>query len=113
MMTKHYMYKRYERDKFIDEHLGVGHIVDGFIVDKGHPNGAEVHSITDNAIIIVHNLETGKLVTQLLARPSQIKRYYKDTNRKRPPEYREILRLAEAHKRLGYNKRWKNEIIKW
>jgi len=102
--TNHYKYKRYRREKFINEHIGNdGFIIDGFIVDKGHPNGVEVHSITDNAIIIVHNYRTGKLVTKLLARPQQIKRYYESTGRKHPSEYDDILRLALQHQILGYN----------
>lgn len=103
MDTEHYKKQRYNREKFINEHIGDGYIVDGFVVDKGHPNGIEVHSITDNAIIIVHNYRTGKLVTKLLARPQQIKRYYESTGRKHPPEYEHILELALRHNILGYN----------
>ena len=103
-MTKHYKNKRCNREKFISEHLeDDGNIVDGFVVDKGHPNGAEVHSITDKGIIIVHNFYSGKLVTKLLARPQQIKRYYESTGRTPPPEYESILELARLHQRLGYN----------
>lgn len=80
-----------------------GYIIDGFIVDKGHPKGAEVHSITDKGIIIVHNFKSGKLVTKLLARPQQIKRYYESTGRKPPLEYENVLKLARLHQNLGYN----------
>lgn len=106
-VSKHYKNGRCKREKFISEHLidGDGYMVDGFIVDKGHRRGAEVHSITSNGIIIIHNLMSGKLITKLLARPSQIKRYYKSSGRQPPEEYRNILNLAELHKRLGYNKR--------
>lgn len=103
MVSKHYETQRNEREKFIEEHLGEGHIIDGFIVDKGHPKGAEVHSITDNGIIIVHNLLSGKLVTKLLARPQQIKRYYEHTQREPPEEYESVLELARLHNVLGYN----------
>lgn len=103
MVSKHYLNQRNEREKFIEEHLGEGHIIDGFIVDKGHPKGAEVHSITDNGIIIVHNLLSGKLVTKLLARPQQIRRYYEHTQREPPKEYESILDLARLHESLGYN----------
>ena len=103
MVSKHYTSQRLEREKFIEECLGEGHIVDGFIVDKGHPHGAEVHSLTDNGIIIVHNLDTGKLVTKLLARPQQIKRYYEHTGRNPPHEYESILELALQHQIMGYN----------
>ena len=87
MTSKHYKSQRYKREKFIEKYLGgEGCIIDGFIVDKGHPMGAEVHSITDKGIIIIHNLNSGKLVTKLLARPQQIIRYYEHTNREPPPE---------------------------
>lgn len=103
MISKHYETQRNEREKFIEEHLGEGHIIDGFIIDKGHPKGAEVHSITDNGIIIVHNLLSGKLVTKLLARPHQIIRYYEHTGREPPKEYERVLELARQHQILGYN----------
>lgn len=103
MVSKHYLNRRSEREKFIQECVGQGYIVDGFIVDREHPNGAEVHSITDNGIIIIHNLLSGKLVTKLLARPQQIKRYYKNTKREPPEEYEKILELARIHNELGYN----------
>lgn len=103
MVTKHYNKQRYKREKFIDRYVGDGYIIDGFVVDKGHPNGIEVHSITDHAIIIVHNYRTGRLVTKLLARPQQIKRYYEATGREHPPEYDDVLKLAFQHQCLGYN----------
>lgn len=103
MVSKHYETERSEREKFIEERLGKGHIIDGFIVDKGHPMGAEVHSITDNGVIIIHNLLSGKLVSKLIARPHQIKRYYEHTQRERPPEYKKVLKLAKKHQILGYN----------
>jgi hypothetical protein len=103
IVTKHYEKQRCCREKFINKYVGDGYIIDGFVVDKGHPNGIEVHSITENAIIIIHNYRTGKLVTKLLARPQQIKRYYESTGRKHPAEYEHILELAKEHNILGYN----------
>lgn len=103
MVSKHYENERNNREKFIEEHLGKGHIIDGFIVDKGHKKGAEVHSITDNGIIIIHNLLSGKLITKLLARPQQIKRYYEHTQREPPEEYEAVLELTRLHESLRYN----------
>ena len=104
MTSKHYAGQRFEREKFIEECLGGdGHIVDGFIVDRLHPNGAECHSITDKAIIIIHNLNSGVMISKLIARPQQIKRYYEHTGRNPPPEYESILELALQHQMMGYN----------
>ncbi len=104
MVSNHYKKQRYKREKFIKKYLHEdGNIIDGFIIDKGHKDGAEVHSITDNGIIIIENYYTGKLVTKLVARPNQIKRYYEIANREPPKEYERILELAKWHQSLGYN----------
>lgn len=102
-MTNHYKNKRYKREKFINEHFSDGYIVDEFIVDRGHPKGVEHHCITNNGVIIIYNLVSGKLVTKLLARPQQIRRYYESSGKETPLEYNEILRLAREHNILGYN----------
>lgn len=104
MVSKHYQSRRNEREKFINEHFKNDYIVDEFIVDKGHPHGAERHCITNNAVIIIYNVNSGKLVTKLLARPQQIKRYYENSGREPPLEYENILKLALEHTILGYNK---------
>mgnify|MGYP003501691119 FL=1 len=100
MVSKHYQGQRSEREKFIDEHFKYGYMVDEFIVDKGHPHGAERHCITNNGIIIIFNLNSGKLVTKLIAREGQIRRYYYNLGRE-PPSY--LIDLARQHESLGYN----------
>ena len=100
--TNHYKYKRYKREKFINKHLyGDGNVVDSFVVDRGHPMGEEVHCITDHAVIVILNKNSGKLCTKLLARKNQIKRLYQGVGRQ-PPRW--LLKLAMEHERLGYNK---------
>lgn len=104
MTSLHYKNNRNKRENFIEEYLSDdGIMVDGFIVDKGHKKGLEVHSITDKGIIVIHNLNSGKLITKLIARPQQIKRYYESSGREPPPEYEDILELARQHHILGYN----------
>lgn len=103
MVSKHYESQRNQREKFIDEHFKDDYVVDEFIVDRGHPHGAERHCITNNGIIIIFNADSGVMVTKLLARPQQIKRYYKDSGRKPPLEYEYILKVANEHHILGYN----------
>lgn len=98
--TKHYHNDRKNRINFIKNVLGIGNVVDNFVVDKGHPNGAEIHSITDNGIIIIQNYNTKKLVTMLIARPQQIKRYYIAENKTIPLD---IIRVAYEHQIKHYN----------
>lgn len=105
--TNHYKNKRYEREKFIKEHLGGdGNVVDSFVVDKGHPNGLEIHEVRDNGLIIIYNKNSGRLVTKLIAREKQIKRLYEVSGKDPPSEYEDILQLARKHQILGYNKIW-------
>lgn len=99
--SNHYKNKRYKREKFIEKRLyGNGKVIDSFIVDRGHKDGPEKHCITDTGLIIVYNALSQKLVTKLIARPQQIKRYYKDVGRKAP---RWLLDLANWHNTLHYN----------
>ena len=102
MVSRHYKSKRYKREKFIDKHLnGDGKVIDSFIVDKEHKNGLERHDITENGVIVVYNAGTNKLVTKLVARPQQIKRYYYNSGRE-PPQW--LLNLCRWHEDLHYNK---------
>lgn len=74
--SKHYELERKERERRIKE-IGEGTIICETIVDKGHKNGPEIHKISDTGIIIIYNQRTHKLITKLIARPAQIKRYFK------------------------------------
>ena len=84
--------------------------MDSFVVDRGHPNGPEIHSVTDTGIIVVHNQRTGKMVTKLIARPGQVKRYnnaegrvkrYYNAEGRNAPQ--NILAIAKEHLKKGYN----------
>lgn len=66
--------------------------------------GKEIHEITDNGLIIIRNLKSGKICTKLIARERQIRRYYDSTNREPPPEYKDILKLVRKHQELEYYK---------
>lgn len=96
----HYSIERQERRAFIKEHIGEGNVIDSFVVDRGHPNGAEIHSVTDTGIIIIHNQRTNKLITELIARPAQLKRLYSARNREVPSK---LLSLAYKHNAESYN----------
>lgn len=98
--TQHYTNDRKSRIDFINDVIGVGNIVDSFIVDKGHKNGAEIHSVTDTGIIIIRNYHTKKLVTMLIGRPQQIRRYYTAEDKAIPLN---IVAIAKEHQQKGYN----------
>lgn len=96
----HYSEERQSREWLIQNVIGIGNVIDKFVWDKGHPNGAEIHCITDTGIIIIYNKRTGKMVTQLIARPQQIRRYYEKEGRQ-APSY--LIQLAIEHQKEGYN----------
>jgi len=94
MTSKHYTDDRKVREELIKK-IGLGNEIGTFRVDKGHPKGAELHTVTDTGIIIIRNERTHKMVTKLIARPNQIKRY--GINRK------DVIEIAREHQALGYN----------
>ena len=99
MYSKHYVSERIEREKIIQK-IGVGVAVDTFKVDRGHINGPELHTITSTGIIIIRNERTNKIVTKLIARPGQIKRYYDEV----PEIIEKVIAIAKIHQQMGYNK---------
>ena len=98
--SDHFSTDRRDRDEFINSRIGKGFVVDSFVVDRGHPSGAEIHNVTDTAIIIIHNQRTHKLITELIARPEQLRRLYRSENREVP---KEVLALAYKHNIACYN----------
>ena len=76
--TSH-LVERHERVRKYKE-LGLlsTNFIDGFVVDKDHDNGVELHLINNNGLIYIMNARTKKLITVLGARPMQIQRYYND-----------------------------------
>lgn len=94
MTSRHYNRDRIIREKLIKE-IGLGKEIATVRVDRGHKDGAELHTITTTGIIIIRNERTHKMVTKLIARPNQIKRY--GINDKK------VLEIAREHQTLGYN----------
>ena len=107
MNSKHYMNDRAAREELIKT-IGYGKIIKTAIVDRGHKNGPEIHTISDTGIITVYNQITKKLVTRLIARPGQIARYYR-ADEKIPQD---LMRLAREHQMMDYNNRQKEGAVK-
>lgn len=99
MTSKHWREDRVGRNALI-QMIGEGEKIDSFRVDRGHRNGAEIHTITTNAIIIITNERTGKMITKLIARQGQVKRYYEREGKEIP---KELLEKAKENERKGYN----------
>lgn len=96
MTSKHYTNDRQRREAMIQQ-IGEGRIITEKVFDKGHPNGPEIHKLTDTGIILIYNQRTGKLITKLIARPGHVKRFYNGDAPK------ELIRIAYEHTTKGYN----------
>lgn len=98
MTSAHYYEERTYRENLIRE-IGYGRPIKTVTIDRGHRDGAEIHQLSDTGIITIFNARTHKLITRLIARPGQIKRYYKE-NEIIPNE---LLNLARQHQIMAYN----------
>lgn len=92
--TKHFT-ERAERIARIKSTIGMGAPYLTRRIDKGHANGAELHTITTSGVIIVQNERTLKVVTVLVARPQQLKRLGITDSR--------LIEIARDNQRNGYN----------
>ena len=60
MNTRHYDSDRRERRDFIRDVIGYGKDIFSAEIDRGHRNGAEIHTVTDSGIIKIYNARTRK-----------------------------------------------------
>lgn len=97
MTSIHYTEERWTREEIIKT-IGYGEIIKTVIVDRGHRNGPEIHEISNTGIITVFNKRTHKMITKLIARPGQIRRYFE--NEIIP---KGLMEKAIAHQKLGLN----------
>lgn len=101
--TLHFSIDRSERHLKVLSLLGVGRHLYSFIVDKGHVNGAEIHSIFSNGVIVIRNRRTNLLITELIARPGQIRRYWEIQGKALPCEMWVVMEKAKQNQVKGYN----------
>lgn len=84
--TGHFHDERMSRAVRVTRLVGLGHPIRQCLVDTGHRNGLEVHVLTDTGLVFVYNHESKELVTVLIARPGQVKRYYEPFGEDAPKE---------------------------
>ena len=88
------------RTMVIKKYIGFGRDIFSAEVDRGHKNGTEIHVVTDTAIIKIYNTRTRKHVTDLIARPNQIRRVY-DAKGQHAPKW--LLDVAYENQNRGFN----------
>lgn len=101
--TEHAVNARKTRMDYIERNIGNGAALAKFIVDRGHPDGPEIHVIDSMGVISIYNLYSLKLVTKLIARPKQISRYFDDEGVSYPAWFPAVETLAYQHQRAGMN----------
>lgn len=102
MNTMHYEFDKNTavRREIIEKYIGWGEDIFSAEIDRGHKNGAEIHVVTDTAIIRVYNVNTREYITDLIARPNQIKRVYNAKGQRAP---RWLLDIAYENRNRGFN----------
>lgn len=100
MNTMHYNNDKEVRRNTIEKYIGYGNDIFSAELDRGHKNGSEIHVVTDTAIIKIYNARTKKHVTDLIARPGQIKRVYNAKGQYAP---RWLLEIAFENQNRGFN----------
>ena len=98
MNSNHYRRDRQAREAIINQ-IGTGNVIKEVVLDRGHRNGPEVHKVTSTELVLVYNQRTNVLITKLIARPNQIRRYYRE-NEVIPTE---VMELARYHMRMRWN----------
>lgn len=98
MNSRHWETDREMRRKAIEE-IGQGNVIKTVEIDRHHRNGPEIHKISDTGIITIFNKKSNKMITQLIARPAQIKRYFA-ADEVIP---KGLLKLARQHQELALN----------
>lgn len=78
--------------------IGEGNIIKEVVIDRHHPAGAELHILSDTGIITIENVKTHKMVTKLIARPGQLKRFFPNEN---IPQA--LINITRQHQKLAYN----------
>lgn len=100
MDTRHYNNDKEVRRNTIEKYIGWGTDIFSAELDRGHKNGSEIHVVTDTAIIKIYNARTRKHVTDLIARPNQIKRVYNAKGQYAP---KWLLEIAYENQNRGFN----------
>lgn len=99
--TYHYNNDRMTRNEFITTLFDAStKVLNIFLCDTGHKNGKELHIIYNNGVIAIYNERTKKHITDLIARPQQIKRYYEMTNTRCQNE---LIKIAREHQKQKLN----------
>ena len=103
--TEHWDERSARIGSFAEKVRNAGDAQYSFIVDTHHPNGDEIHTITERAFIIIQNKGTRKIITILAARPGQITRYWKGLRKPLPNDdaFNLIMRFAKANQDRGLN----------
>lgn len=98
MNSNHYKRDRKRREEIVKQ-IGTGNVIKEVVLDRGHRNGPEVHKVTDTGLVLVYNQRTNVLITKLIARPNQIRRYYKEDE----VVPTDVIALAKYHTKMKWN----------
>lgn len=102
--TKHFDNDRKVRQQVINHIIGVGKPFASFLVDANHKNGMEIHTLLDNGTIEVRNYDSGKIVTQIVAYPLRLEKYFNLLGLRFPEEYQYVLEKSLRNIQMKLNR---------
>lgn len=93
-ISRHYQEDRARRERAIEK-IGLGEVVHTVVMYDEKRKRSYLYEITTTAVLMVKSADRENfLVTRYPARPSRIKKYWKNAPR-------EIIELSVAHTRMG------------
>ena len=95
--TKHYSNDRIARKELINHLGGIGiGLYSWLVIDN--KNRQQTHTLTNNGMIVISNLKN-EIVTILIARPNQIRRYFEEL----PKGLERMVEEAMKRKKFNFN----------
>ena len=85
-MTRHYKKGRKKRNNIINDLGGYGKPIASFKVFDYESNSEKIHTITDNGICIIQDVDTYNIITMFPITLNKIKQYWKQLTNKPNPK---------------------------
>ena len=103
--TQHW---NFDRQKRLEQCLelcngDLGKPLFSFVVDEEHPDGDEIHTLTEKCILVIQNKDTGLLITLWPPTENQVKRYWfkRGMNYPRGSVFDELVEIARDRTARG------------
>ena len=105
--TDHAKYERNDRFSAFEMCLVKGRPIAGFVVDRKHEKGLEIHIIYSNGLVSILNKDRLRIVTKFCPSPSRMEKYWTNQGKRVPRDLEYILSVCRYNVSMGYNNLFK------